>query len=388
MSEMSRPSLPHLDFASISKTKKPGPPGSGPPSTSENSAAWTESTHTSPHLDMIRSRSTGILHISPTVAHRFSADDLEDMGEIGHGSFGTVNKMKHRQTGTVMAVKRIRCTMDAGFLTLDEKEQKQLLMDLDVIMRSNECEFIVQFFGAIFKEGDCWICMEVMDTSLERLYKLVYERLGERLPEDIIGKVTVATVKALSYLKDNLHIIHRDVKPSNILLDRKGRIKLCDFGIAGQLVDSIAKTRDVGCKPYMAPERIDPQKARGYDVRSDVWSLGITLVEISTGQFPYPPWNSVFDQLQQVVHGDPPLLTPNRHPYFSLEFINFVNHCLIKDEGQRPKYKQLLESKFVKKYEDAIVDVHGYVTRVLEASPASSQQNSLATSSTTSPGDG
>ena len=72
------------------------------------------------------------------------------------------------------------------------------------------------------------------------------------MPEAILGKMTVATLKALSYLKDNLQIIHRDVKPSNILLDRAGNIKLCDFGISGQLVDSIAKTRDAGCRPYMA----------------------------------------------------------------------------------------------------------------------------------------
>ena len=70
-----------------------------------------------------------------------------------------------------------------------------------------------------------------------------------------------------------------DVKPSNILLSHEGAIKLCDFGISGQLIDSIAKTRDAGCRPYMAPERIDPrQSGKGYDIRSDVWSLGITLV--------------------------------------------------------------------------------------------------------------
>ncbi|XP_009696901.1 PREDICTED: dual specificity mitogen-activated protein kinase kinase 4, partial [Cariama cristata] len=136
--------------------------------------------------------------------------------------------------------------------TVDEKEQKQLLMDLDVVMRSSDCPYIVQFYGALFREGDCWICMELMSTSFDKFYKYVYSVLDDVIPEEILGKITLATVKALNHLKENLKIIHRDIKPSNILLDRNGNIKLCDFGISGQLVDSIAKTRDAGCRPYMA----------------------------------------------------------------------------------------------------------------------------------------
>ena len=74
-------------------------------------------------------------------------------------------------------------------------------------------------------------------------------------------------MKALNYLKEKLKIIHRDVKPSNILLDKTGAMKLCDFGISGQLVDSIAKTRDAGCRPYMAPERIGEFRSRGGRIR-------------------------------------------------------------------------------------------------------------------------
>lgn len=178
-------------------------------------------------------------------------------------------------------------------------------------------------------------------------------------------------MKALNHLKENLKIIHRDIKPSNILLDRSGNIKLCDFGISGQLVDSIAKTRDAGCRPYMAPERIDPSASRqGYDVRSDVWSLGITLYELATGRFPYPKWNSVFDQLTQVVKGDPPQLSNSEEREFSPSFINFVNLCLTKDESKRPKYKELLKHPFILMYEERTVEVACYVCKILDQMPA------------------
>lgn len=76
---------------------------------------------------------------------------------------------------------------------------------------------------------------------------------------------------------------------------------MCDFGISGYLVDSIAKTIDAGCKPYMAPERIDPSGNPGqYDIRSDIWSLGISMIEMATGEFPYQRWGTPFEQLKQV----------------------------------------------------------------------------------------
>ncbi len=130
-------------------------------------------------------------------------------------------------------------------------------------------------------------------------------------------------ISALHYLHTQLSVIHRDVKPSNILINRSGQVKMCDFGISGYLVDSVAKTIDAGCKPYMAvgqadqqktcficqwqcmiafqPERIDPSgNPSNYDVRSDVWSFGISMIEISTGRFPYSTWTSPFEQLKQV----------------------------------------------------------------------------------------
>lgn len=90
-----------------------------------------------------------------------------------------------------------------------------------------------------------------MDKSLDQFYTLAYKN-GLSIPEDILGKICFSVVSALNYLHSNLRVIHRDVKPSNILINRKGDVKICDFGISGYLVDSIAKTVDAGCKPYMA----------------------------------------------------------------------------------------------------------------------------------------
>jgi mitogen-activated protein kinase kinase 4 len=194
--------------------------------------------------------------------------DLLDEGVIGEGAFGTVCKMLHAESGTRMAVKRIH-------ITVEEKDQKKMNMDLDVI-RKSDCIYIVKFYGVLFGEGYVWICMELMDISMDKLYITVHKTLNWQIPERIIGKITVSVLNALHYLKEKLKIIHRDVKPSNILLDRRGNVKLCDFGISGHLRDSIAQTKDVGCRPYMAPERI--KGAMAYDTRSDVWSLGISLV--------------------------------------------------------------------------------------------------------------
>ncbi|XP_043570849.1 dual specificity mitogen-activated protein kinase kinase 6 isoform X3 [Chiloscyllium plagiosum] len=180
--------------------------------------------------------------------------------------------MRHTPSGTLMAVKRIRATVNS-------QEQKRLLMDLDISMRTVDCPFTVTFYGALFREGDVWICMELMDTSLDKFYKQVIDK-GMTIPEDILGKIAVSIVKALEHLHSKLSVIHRDVKPSNVLINVQGQVKMCDFGISGYLVDSVAKTMDAGCKPYMAPERINPEvNQKGYSVKSDIWSLGITMLK-------------------------------------------------------------------------------------------------------------
>lgn len=189
--------------------------------------------------------------------------------------------------------------------------------------------------------------MEIMDSSLDKFYRLAYAMAAAgtgtspAVPEAVIGRIAGSVVSALHYLY-TLKVIHRDVKPSNILINRTGIVKLCDFGISGYLVNSVAMTNEAGCKPYMAPERLRP-RPQGYDIKSDVWSLGksstvflndhsvadplvyyyltgLTLFEIATGAFPYPHGN-LFEQLKSIFQDPPPKLPANR---YSPEFEDFI----------------------------------------------------------------
>ncbi|XP_064649831.1 dual specificity mitogen-activated protein kinase kinase 7-like [Lineus longissimus] len=271
---------------------------------------------------------------------------LTPMGELGHGTCGQVVKMRHEPSGQSIAVKQMRRSGN-------REENKRIIMDLDVVLKCSDCPFIVKCTGAFITPSDVWICMELMSTCFDKLIK----RLRQPVPERILGKTCLSTLKALNYLKEVHGVIHRDIKPSNILLDELGRIKLCDFGISGRLVDSKAKTRSAGCAAYMAPERIDPPDPTkpDYDIRADVWSLGITLVELATGEFPYRNCKTDFDVLTKVLEEDPPLL-PSRMG-FSMDFCSLVRNCLTKDFKKRPKYKELLEHNFIKRYEMLHIDV-------------------------------
>ncbi|XP_015518260.2 dual specificity mitogen-activated protein kinase kinase 7 isoform X1 [Neodiprion lecontei] len=281
----------------------------------------------------------GILSIN---GQKYQTDmkDLEHLGELGNGTCGHVVKMRHRPSGVVIAVKQMRRSGNT-------EENKRIIMDLDVVLKSHDCPYIVQCLGCFITESDVWICMELMATCLDKLLK----RSRQAIPEEFLGKVTVATVKALSYLKEKHGVIHRDVKPSNILLDETGGVKLCDFGISGRLVDSKAKTRSAGCAAYMAPERIDPPDPTkpDYDIRADVWSLGITLVELATGVFPYRDCKTDFEVLSRVVQDEPPSLPLDSS--FSKEFRHFVCCCLTKNYKHRPKYHKLMEQAFYKKHD-------------------------------------
>uniref|UniRef100_A0A0K2T948 mitogen-activated protein kinase kinase n=1 Tax=Lepeophtheirus salmonis TaxID=72036 RepID=A0A0K2T948_LEPSM len=316
---------------------------------------------------------TGLLQTPEGNKVKAYIEDFELLGDLGNGTCGHVVKMQHRPTGQIIAVKQMRRTGDAD-------ENKRIIMDLDVVLKSHDCREIVLCLGAFITDSDVWICMELMSTCFDKLLK----HIKAPIPEDICGKVAVATVNALNYLKERHGVIHRDVKPSNILLEASGCVKLCDFGISGRLVDSKAKTRSAGCAAYMAPERIDPPNPSqpDYDIRADVWSLGITLVELATGYFPYRDCKTDFEVLTKVLTDDPPLLP--RNGGFSHEFRSFVKDCLMKNYNDRPKYKKLLTHPFILKYEEMDVDVGAWYRNKTEPHEVNSTQNVSPSTATVS----
>ncbi|KAH0561941.1 hypothetical protein GP486_003348 [Trichoglossum hirsutum] len=312
-----------------------------------------------------------------------SLDEVESLDELGKGNYGTVYKVRHSRppvrrpgmglvgcrqsssisgslgsttstpdrdvvggenqtsrpkdntTSIIMAMKEIR-------LELDEAKFAAIIMELDILHRCLS-PFIIDFYGAFFQEGAVYICMEYMDGgSIDKLY-------GDGIPEAILRKIALSTVMGLKTLKEEHNIIHRDVKPTNILANTRGQIKICDFGVSGNLVASIAKT-NIGCQSYMAPERITSGGVAQagaspgggtYSVQSDIWSLGLSIIECAMGRYPYPPetYSNIFSQLSAIVDGDPPDLPEGQ---FSEAARDFVRGCLNKIPKLRPTYAMLL----------------------------------------------
>ena len=161
----------------------------------------------------------------------------------------------------------------------------------------------------------------------------------------MLGKIAEATLGGLTYLYEEHHIMHRDIKPSNILVNSQGKIKLCDFGVSGELVNSIADTF-VGTSTYMAPERIQGER---YTVKSDVWSFGLTIMELAIGKFPFQSNEDleeeegapagILDLLQQIVHEPAPKLP--KSDAFPGILDDMIQKCLYKNPAERPTPKEL-----------------------------------------------
>ncbi|KAJ3811180.1 kinase-like protein [Lentinula lateritia] len=317
------------------------------------------------------------------VSFQLNMEDLERGEELGRGNYGTVTKVLHTPTGVTMALKEIR-------LELDNAKLNAIIMELDILHRAASSSHIVDFYGAFFVETCVYYCMEYMDRgSLDTLVNFSFgetvpalhpgpdgeeEVIWQGVPEDVLARIAGSTVKGLKFLKDELGVIHRDVKPTNVLINNRGQIKLCDFGVSGQLEKSIAKT-NIGCQTYMAPERIsgEHQNTVGtYTVSSDVWSLGLSIIEIAIGRYPYPPeaYSNILAQLKTIIQDDAPTLPTDR---YSPEACDWVASCLVKVPDGRATYAELLGHEFIQRDEAKanaengdVVDMAGWLSKALQ----------------------
>nr|CAG4641807.1 EOG090X08J3 [Eurycercus lamellatus] len=328
-----------------------------------------------------------------------SDDDFDKLGELGAGNGGVVTKVRHRPSGLIMARKLIHLEVKPAI-------KKQIIRELKVLHECNS-PHIVGFYGAFYSDGEISICMEYMDGgSLD----LILKKAG-RIPEPYLGKITTAVIskvlKGLSYLRDKHQIIHRDVKPSNILVNSRGEIKICDFGVSGQLIDSMANSF-VGTRSYMSPERL---QGTHYSIQSDVWSLGLSLVEMAIGMYPIPPPDpqilaaifgskfteepdnmtpspssrsprqsqfpgngsnaprpmAIFELLDYIVNEPPPKLPSG---VFSFEFKDFVDRCLKKNPSERPALRTLMGHDWVNKWDSEKVEIASWVCKIIDLQPS------------------
>ncbi|PWN45205.1 Pkinase-domain-containing protein [Ceraceosorus guamensis] len=267
-------------------------------------------------------------------------------GRLGEGASGQVSKARHTPTGLVMAIKTISTSPNPAI-------HRQILRELS-FNRTCHSEHIVRYYGAFLSDEDTSIviCMEQCEAgSLDGIYKMVKKRNG-RTGEKVLGKVAEAGLKGLEYLRQR-KIIHRDIKPSNILVTRSGQFKLCDFGVSGELINSIAGTF-TGTSYYMAPERI---KGLPYSINSDVWSLGLTILEVASNRFPFPPEGEAplgpIDLLSYVLSMATPELQDDEVAgiKWSKALKDFIDRCLEKDSAKRPGPNKMLGHPFIKKSE-------------------------------------
>jgi len=253
------------------------------------------------------------------------------MEKLGKGSFGAVVKARHKRSGHLFAIKLVPFA--------DSESEEEAMTEVSV-MEGVDSKYIVHTYGRYLFGDHLWIVLEYCPgRSVAEVLRL----LKIPLTENYIAAIVRDALLGLEYMHSQRKL-HRDVKAGNILLSQDGLAKLADFGVAGQLSDKTFERNTLAGTPYwMAPEVI---LEKGYDGRADVWSLGITCIEMAHGK---PPFHSVRPIMAMVLIPNKPPPTLDADKGFSEEFNDFVTLCLKKNPSERPTASELLKHPFIKK---------------------------------------
>ncbi|XP_044314163.1 serine/threonine-protein kinase mig-15 isoform X6 [Drosophila rhopaloa] len=260
---------------------------------------------------------------------------------VGNGTYGQVYKGRHTKTGQLAAIKVMDVTED---------EEEEIKLEINVLKKYSNHRNIATYYGAFIKKSppgkddQLWLVMEYCGAG--SVTDLVKSTKGQSLKEEWIAYICREILRGLSYLHSN-KVIHRDIKGQNVLLTDNAEVKLVDFGVSAQLDRTIGRRNTfIGTPYWMAPEVIacDENPDATYDNRSDLWSLGITALEMAESQPPLcdlHPMRALF----LIPRNSPPRLKSKK---WSKKFHGFIDTVLVKDYHQRPYTENLLKHAFIK----------------------------------------
>ncbi|XP_045472386.1 TRAF2 and NCK-interacting protein kinase isoform X8 [Harmonia axyridis] len=260
---------------------------------------------------------------------------------VGNGTYGQVYKGRHTKTGQLAAIKVMDVTED---------EEEEIKLEINVLKKFSNHRNIATYYGAFIKKSPAgkddqlWLVMEYCGAG--SVTDLVKSTKGQSLKEEWIAYICREILRGLSYLHSN-KVIHRDIKGQNVLLTDNAEVKLVDFGVSAQLDRTIGRRNTfIGTPYWMAPEVIacDENPEATYDNRSDLWSLGITALEMAESQPPLcelHPMRALF----LIPRNPPPRLKSKK---WNKKFHGFIDTVLVKDYHERPYTEQLLKHPFIK----------------------------------------